>query len=160
MGTKRKVVNYVESCNLMTNQFETQVKLNLLPLGSYEVLIGIDWLEKHQVILNCFQKTFTCLNNEGEIITITGIPRKKSVRQISALWIKKVVRKGYKVFVVHITNNEQIGKEDKQGFEDILILQDFVDVFSEEISGLPPKRDLDFTIKLVSRAVPNSKCPY
>ena len=28
-GTKRKVVNYVESCNLMINQFETQVKLNV-----------------------------------------------------------------------------------------------------------------------------------
>ena len=43
-GTKRKVVNYVESCNLMMNQFETRVKLNVLPLGSYDVLIGMDLL--------------------------------------------------------------------------------------------------------------------
>ena len=53
------------------SQFETQVKLNMLPLGYYNVLIGMDWLEKHQVILNCFKKTFTCLNNEGERITVT-----------------------------------------------------------------------------------------
>ena len=52
--TKRKVVNYVESCNLMMNWFETKVKLNVLPLGSYDVLIGMDWLEKHQVILNFY----------------------------------------------------------------------------------------------------------
>ena len=38
-GTKIKMVNYVESCNLFTSQFETQVKLNVLPLGSYDVLI-------------------------------------------------------------------------------------------------------------------------
>ena len=74
------MVNYVESCNLFMSQFETQVKLNVLPLGSYDVLIGMDWLEKYQVILNCFQKTFTCLNNEGERITVIGIPMKISIR--------------------------------------------------------------------------------
>ena len=74
--------------------------------------------------------------------------------------MKKIVRKGCKVFDVHIINNEQIGKEDNLGFEDILILQDFLDVFSEEIPKLPPKRDLDFTIELVPGAVPNSKYPY
>ena len=67
------------------SRFETQVKLNVLPLGSYEFLIGMDWLEKHQVILNCFHKTFTCLNNEGEKISVTGIPRKIYVKKISAL---------------------------------------------------------------------------
>ena len=55
-GTKRKVVNYVENCNLLMSQFETQVNLNVLPLGSYDVLIGMDWLEKHQLILNCFSE--------------------------------------------------------------------------------------------------------
>ena len=73
--------------------------------------------------------------------------------------MKKVVRKGYKVIVVHTINNEQVGKEDKQGYEDILILQYFLDVFSEEILGLPTKRDLDFTIELVLGVVPKSKSP-
>ena len=50
--------------------------------------------------------------------------------------------------------------ENKPGFKDIPILQDFVDVFWEEIPGLPPKRDLDFTIELVFGAAPNSKSPY
>ena len=127
--TKRKVVNYVESCNLIMILFETKVKLNVLPLGSYDVLIGMDWLEKQQVILNCFQKYFTSLNNEGEIITVTGIPRNISVRQITSLQMKKVVRKDCKVFVVHIINNDQIIKEDKLVFDGIHILQDFMDVF-------------------------------
>ena len=62
--------------------------------------------EKHKVVWNCFEKTFTCLDDKGERITVKGIPRKVFVRQISILQMKKVVRKGCKVFVVHIINNE------------------------------------------------------
>ena len=87
-------------------------------------------------------------------------PKKISVRKISAWQIKNAVRKGCEVFDVHIINNEQIDKKYKPGFEDISILQDFADVFSEEIPRLPPKRDLDFTIELIPGVVPNSKDPY
>ena len=45
-------------------------------------------------------------------------------------------------------------------FDDIPILQDFLDVFPREILGLPPKRDMDFTIELIPGFVPNSKAPY
>ena len=65
------------------------------------------------------------------MITITGIPRKISLRKISSLHMKKTVRKGCKLFVVHIMNNEKIGKEDKLRFYDIPILQDFSDVFQD-----------------------------
>ena len=74
--------------------------------------------------------------------------------------MKKDVRKGCKVFVVHIINNKQIYKEYKLKFDDIPILQDFLDAFSEEIIGLPMKRDLDFMIELVSGVVPKSKSLY
>ena len=72
--------------------FKTQVKLNVLLLGSYDVLICMDWLERNQVVLNCFEKAFMCLNDKGERITFKGIPRNVSVRQISALQMKKVVQ--------------------------------------------------------------------
>ena len=82
---KRKVTDFMKNCTLFMNQFETSVKLNVLPLGSYDVLIGMDWLEHHQVVLNCFDKTFTYLNNEGEMVTVKGIPRKKTIIQIYSL---------------------------------------------------------------------------
>ena len=52
------------------NEFKTQVKLNVLPLGSYDVLIGMDWLEKHRVVLDCFEKIFTCFDEKGETIIV------------------------------------------------------------------------------------------
>ena len=51
----------------------------------------MDWLEQHRVVLNCFDKTFTCLNNEGETITVKGIPRKTTMRHISTLQLKRDV---------------------------------------------------------------------
>ena len=44
--------------------------------------------------------------------------------------------------------------------EDIPVLREYVDVFPEEIPGLPPESELDFTIELVPGAVPSSKAPY
>ena len=113
-----------------------------------------------RVVLNCFDKTFTCINNEGETITVIGIPRKTTIKQISALKLKRVVRKGCKAFVVTVINEEHTNNEDKLKLEDIPILRGYSNVFLEEIPGLPPKRELDFTIELVPSAVPSSKSPY
>ena len=44
--------------------------------------------------------------------------------------------------------------------EDIPVLREYVDVFPGETLGLPPKRELHFTIQLVPGAVPSSKAPY
>ena len=51
-GAKRKVISFVKNCAVTMDQFETSVKLNVLPLGSYDMLIGMDWLEQHRVVLN------------------------------------------------------------------------------------------------------------
>ena len=45
--TKRKVSEVVEKCPLVMNGIVTYVDLNVLPLGSYDILIGMDWLEAH-----------------------------------------------------------------------------------------------------------------
>ena len=50
----------------------------------------MDWKEKHQVVLNCFEKTFTCLDDKGERVTVkAGIPRNVSVKKVSTLRMKK-----------------------------------------------------------------------
>ena len=45
------------------NDFITHVDLNILTLGSYDILIGMDWREKQRVMLNRFDKTFTCTDD-------------------------------------------------------------------------------------------------
>ena len=43
---------------------------------------------------------------------------------------------------------------------DYLIFQEYADVFPSEIPGMPPKRDIDFSIDLIPRSEPISKAPY
>ena len=49
-GAKKKVTYFVKECALLMDEFKTTVKLNILPLGSYDLLIGMDWLEHHKVV--------------------------------------------------------------------------------------------------------------
>ena len=74
--------------------------------------------------------------------------------------LKRFVRKGCKSFVVIVINEENTNNEDKLKLEYIPILRGYANVFLEEISGMPPKRDLDFTILPVPSAMPSSKSPY
>ena len=60
----------------------------------------------------------------------------------------------YATHILKETENETLR------LEDFYVLQEFRDVFPDEIPGLPPKRDIDFMIELVPRAVPVSKTPY
>ena len=60
----------------------TCVDLNILPLCSYDVLIGMDWLEAHKVKLDCYNKTFECINQEGNLVVVKGILKVISVRQV------------------------------------------------------------------------------
>ena len=105
-GAKREVISCVKNCTVKMDQFETSVKLNVLSLGSYDMLIGMDWIKKHRLVLNCFDKTFTCINNEGETVTIMRIPRKIAIKQISALQLKGAVQKVCKAFSITVTDEE------------------------------------------------------
>ena len=71
--------------------------------------------------------------------------------------LKKFYRKGSQLYAAHIL--ETIGDENPR-LEDYQVLQEFKDLFLDEIPGLPPKRDIDFTIELVPGAAPVSKTPY
>ena len=65
IGNKRKVTELVKSCSVDMNGMSTRVELNILPLGSYDCLIGMDWLDQHHAILDFRNKEFTCLDEEG-----------------------------------------------------------------------------------------------
>ena len=59
-GTKHKVLEIFNDCEVNLNGFPTRVNLNILPLGSYDILISMDWLEQHHVILFCLHKSIFC----------------------------------------------------------------------------------------------------
>ena len=90
----------MKNCDLVMNGFKTHADLNILPLGSYDLLIWMDWLEECRVILNCYDKTFSFLDDKRNTIVVKWIPRKFTIREISTLQMKRYVRKGCNVFAV------------------------------------------------------------
>ena len=65
IGTKWKVSEIVKDCEANLNGFPARVNLNILPLGSYHILIGMDWLEQHHVILDCIHKSILSIDRQG-----------------------------------------------------------------------------------------------
>ena len=67
---------------------------------------------------------------------------------------RKLVRQGCETYLCFVT------KDRKKEIEDIPVIREFLDVFLEEIAGLPPKREIDFEIELEPGACPILKRPY
>jgi hypothetical protein len=155
-GAKRKVVELVKSCPVDMNGISTKEYLNILPLGSYDYQNGMDWLDQHHVFLDCHNKAFTFLNEEGNPRIVQGIPKEVIFQEVSKMQLKNCYRKGYQIFASHM---EEEPKDKVPNLEDHAVLKDFKDVF-KEIPGLPPNRDIDFSINLMPRETPVSKNPY
>jgi hypothetical protein len=61
-GTKRRVAEVIPAYQLMLGEFPTQATLNVLPLGSYDLLIGMEWLATHKAKLDCYNKALECVS--------------------------------------------------------------------------------------------------
>jgi hypothetical protein len=83
-GEKRKINEMVKACPMEMNGLRTRPELNIIPLGSYDCTIGMDWLEENHVVLDFYNKAFTCLDEKGILKKIQGIPRVVTMREISA----------------------------------------------------------------------------
>ncbi|GJV60930.1 putative reverse transcriptase domain-containing protein [Tanacetum coccineum] len=92
--------------------------INLIPFGSgsFDVIIGLDWLLDHKAEIICHEK------------------------------------------LVRIPLLDGKTKEKKQ--EEIVVVRDFPKVFPDDLSGLPPIREIELWIELIRGAMPVAKSPY
>jgi hypothetical protein len=153
---KRKFNEMVKPFLMDRNGMNTRAYLNILPFCSYDYLIGMDWLEQHHAIIDCHKKVFTFLYEKGSLIKVQRIPGVVTIREISALQLKRCYRKGCQIFASHM---EETYKDKVPNLEYYEVLKEFEDVF-KEVLGLSPKRNIDFSINLVPGAAPVSKAPY
>ena len=79
------------------------------------------------------------------------------VRHISTMQLKKFCRKGCRLYATHVL---EATTDETPRLEEFHVLKEFMDFFPNEILGLPPKRDIDFTFYLGLGAAPVSKTPY
>jgi hypothetical protein len=112
------------------------IKTNLLILGldSVDIILGTDWLSRHQAVLDIAARAIeihspTC----GE--TTLYLPEQGCTRSCAFTMIESLV-------------------------ERIPVVCDYPDVFPDELPGMPPDRDIEFVIELQPGTAPISKIPY
>jgi hypothetical protein len=82
-------VGRLQGCSLNLGEFVTRANLYITILGSYDVMIGMDWLESHDVILNCKMKRLSLVDDEGQRHMIVGQNQGVSLRFISSLQLQE-----------------------------------------------------------------------
>jgi predicted aspartyl protease len=73
-GTERKVVDFISDLEFSLDGQKIRTNLNILPLGSYDMIIGMDWLEQHKAVLDCYTKILSYKDNFGSVRTTQDIP--------------------------------------------------------------------------------------
>nr|GFB11953.1 putative reverse transcriptase domain-containing protein [Tanacetum cinerariifolium] len=132
-------------------------------LGSFDAIIGMDWLEKYQAIIVYAEKIVRIpWGNETLIIHGDGSNWGNATRLsiISCTKTEKYVKKGFPIFMAHITTKEVEDKSKEKRLEDVHVVRDFLEVFPKDLPGLPPIRPVEFQIDLVPGAAPVARAPY
>ncbi|GKD57206.1 putative reverse transcriptase domain-containing protein [Tanacetum coccineum] len=112
--------------------------INLIPFGSgsFDVIIGIDWLFDHKAEIICHEKVVRIPLLDGQVLRVPGEKPEEKMRQLIS------------------------AKAKEKKHEEIVVVRDFPEVFLDDLSGLPPVREIKFRIELVPGAMLVAKSPY
>ncbi|GJS90006.1 putative reverse transcriptase domain-containing protein [Tanacetum coccineum] len=113
--------------------------IDLIPveLGSFDVIIGMDWLAKYHALIVCDEKVVRILYGD-----------------------EKYIEKGCQVYLAQVMSKKTEDKSEEKRLEDVPIVQEFLEVFSKDLPGLLPARQVEFQIDLVPGAAPVARAPY
>ena len=84
-GTKKRVHHWVRACAFELNGMPTTIHLSVFPLGSYNKLLGMDWLYLHRTKVDCFDKDIECVDDSGEKRTLQGKKKPTLVRMFTTI---------------------------------------------------------------------------
>jgi hypothetical protein len=125
--------------NLKIRGVDFVANLIVLESKGIDIIFGMDWLGKHKVLIDCAKKSVKLTTPDGKELEYVAEP--------------VVTAKG----IANHTKINQLGAS--QGSE-MPVVNEFPDVFLEELSGMPPDRDIDFVIELKPGTAPIYKTSF
>ncbi|GKC56984.1 putative reverse transcriptase domain-containing protein [Tanacetum coccineum] len=158
-----RINTIIRGCTLNFLDHLFNINLTLVKLGSFDVIISMDWLSKYHALIDCAEKIVRIpWGNETLIVYGVGSNQGNGTRLniISGTKTQKYLLKGHRVFLAHVTTKETEDKSKEKRHEDVPIIRDFLEVFPEDLSGLPPTRQVEFQIDLMPGAAPVARAPY
>ncbi|GJY31711.1 putative reverse transcriptase domain-containing protein [Tanacetum coccineum] len=139
--------------NLLNRSFP--IDLMVIELGSFDIIIGMDWLSRYDAAILCGEKKVR-IPLEGKTLVIEGDRNNSRLKIVSCIKARKYIEKGCELFLAQVTEQELKEKR----LEDVPVIRDFLEVFPDELPGLPPPRQVEFRIDLIPGAAPVARAPY
>nr|XP_027124020.1 uncharacterized protein LOC113740684 [Coffea arabica] len=159
--TKPKVAARVYSLEPQQVPDSSEVVEGTIPVfhrfaKGYDVILGMDWLARYNAQLDCKKKVveFRIPGKATLRLDIRG--RLASSALISGIRVRKLLNRGAQGFLAFLINTPT----DKLKVEDVPIVREYPDVFPDELVSLPPKREVEFKIDLLSGTSLISKILY
>src|ERR1044072_9464259 len=130
-------------CPVMFKDRVYYANLLCLPLRDLDVILGMDWLARYHVLLDCAQRAVVFPEN--------GVAEYLNKNEMGT-----ALREGYPEFLLLAYTEEERGID----ILSMLVVQEFLDVFPSDVPGLPPKREVEFSIDIAPGTGPISMAPY
>jgi len=137
---------------------EVKTCINLIRLGKmeFDVILGMDWLSACHAYVDSSEKRVIFRMKEIPEFIFEGIKDRHSMPVIPAMRATRLLRQGCQGFLAAIIS--KLGIDNK--LESIPVVKEYPEVLSEELPGLPPEREVEFLIDLISGTALISKAPY
>nr|GEY01822.1 reverse transcriptase domain-containing protein [Tanacetum cinerariifolium] len=119
--------------------------IDLMPieLGTFDVVIGMDWLVKPDTVIVCGKKVVH-IPVKNKTLVVEGDRGTSRLKVISCIKARKYIERGHQLFVAHVTKKEPKEKH----LEEVQVIQNFPEVFPDDLPGMPPPRQVEFRIEL------------
>ncbi|MFS7976319.1 putative nucleotidyltransferase, Ribonuclease H [Helianthus anomalus] len=158
-GRSIAVNSVLRDCTLELNNHIFSIDLIPMQLGSFDVIVGLDFLRENHAEVVCFDKMIRFSLANGDLLCVYGETASKGLKLMSCVPANKYLRKEYRAFLVNIVVAEK-EKKRKAEVKDVPVVREFPQVFPHDLRGLPPSRDIDFRIDLIPGANSVAKAPY
>nr|GEW72517.1 putative reverse transcriptase domain-containing protein [Tanacetum cinerariifolium] len=153
----------IRGCTLNFMNHLFNIDLMPVPLGSFNVIIRMDWLIKYHGVIICDEKIVRVpFRREMLIFQGDGNNQREESRLNIILCTKaqKYLSRGCDVFLAHITTKEAKDKLEEKRLKDVPIIRDFPEVFLKDLPGIPPAQQVEFQIDLLPVAAPVARARY
>nr|XP_043615896.1 uncharacterized protein LOC122587795 [Erigeron canadensis] len=104
----------------------------------------------------CHEKIIKIPLDNDEVLIVQGHKAGIQPKIVSSMKVRKYLRKEYHTYLAQVVDKRVKDKDPLK----VKVVRDFLDVFPDELRGLPPARQVEFTIDLVPGATPVAKAPY
>ncbi|GJZ59934.1 putative reverse transcriptase domain-containing protein [Tanacetum coccineum] len=145
----------IHGCTLILLNQPFEIDLMPIKLGSFDVVIGMDWLSKYHARIICDEKVVH-IPIDGETLIIRGDRSKTRLSLMSCIKTERYISRGCQVFVAQVMEKNS----DEKRLENIPVVREFPKVFPEDLPGLPPIRQVEFQIDLIPGATSVFRAPY